>query len=207
MTYARAQTNARLDHLESAASPSGMVVGDSVPVAKTFHIWVDAGAGYSGDIGALTQPTATPGAAYKNGGFTGLVRIRGSRSRFISIGIETGYQHLSSVSQQNAKAPGFGTTDISATLSAIPLMGIVTLEDYGILLDGGVGFYHLHSTATVFGNTISSGEWDMAFVIGLGAKFDLGWSFRLMPELQLTRINDQSRSLLAFLVRIELPLR
>jgi hypothetical protein len=43
---------------------------------------------------------------------------------------ETGYQQLSFVSLQNAKAPCFDTTDISATLGAIPLMGILMLEDY-----------------------------------------------------------------------------
>jgi hypothetical protein len=173
--------------------------------SRPFFIWIDGGLGYSLDVGALAQPTATPGANYSNGGLIGLIRVRGSRSNFISVGLESGWQHLSSVTQQNAQAAGYGATNITATLNAIPVMGIVTIQDYGIQLHGSVGFYRLISTATLFGNTITSGEWDMAFMVGVGAQIDLGATYKLLPELRFTRINDQRRSLIAFMLRLELP--
>ncbi len=166
---------------------------------KPFFIWVDGGIGYSRDIGALTQATATPGANYTNGGFIGMLRIRGSRSDFISVGVEGGFQHLSSVTQQTS------STSITASLNAIPIMGIITIQDYGVQLHGSVGFYRLISTATLFGHTITSGEYDMAFMIGMSAQIDLGPDYKLLPELRFTRINDQNRSLIAFMLRLELP--
>jgi hypothetical protein len=155
--------------------------------SRPFFIWIDGGLGYSLDVGALAQPTATPGANYSNGGLIGLIRVRGSRSNFISVGLESGWQHLSSVTQQNAQAAGYGATNITATLNAIPVMGIVTIQDYGIQLHGSVG------------------EWDMAFMVGVGAQIDLGATYKLLPELRFTRINDQRRSLIAFMLRLELP--
>jgi len=173
--------------------------------SKPFSLWIDGGAGYSRNVSPGVAATATPGGDYTNGGFTGLLRIRGSRNHFITIGLETGWQHIASVSQQNAQASGFGTTNINATLSAIPVMGVISLQDYNFQLHGSVGIYRLISKATLFGNSITSSQWDMAFSIALGYEIDLPGEYILLPEFRWSRINDQQKSFLSLMIRLELP--
>jgi hypothetical protein len=173
--------------------------------AKPFTIWIDAGGGYSRDISPGVPATASPGADYTNGGFTGLIRIRGSRNHFITIGLETGWQRIASATQQNAQASGFGTTNISATLSAIPVMGVISLQDYNIQAHASVGIYRLLSKATLFGNTVSSSEWDMAFSLAAGYEIDLPGDYRIVPEFRWSRINDQQKSFLSLMIRVEFP--
>ncbi|MFI5264177.1 MAG: hypothetical protein ACHQM6_06655 [Candidatus Kapaibacterium sp.] len=173
--------------------------------AKPFTIWIDAGGGYSRNISPGVPATASPGADYTNGGFTGLLRIRGSKNHFITIGLETGWQHIASASQQNAQASAFGTTNITATLSAIPVMGVISLQDYNIQAHASVGIYRLLSKATLFGNTVSSSEWDMAFSLAAGYEIDLPGDYRILPEFRWSRINDQQKSFLSLMIRVELP--
>jgi hypothetical protein len=173
--------------------------------ARPFKLWLDCGAGYSRNISPGVAATAIPGGDHTNGGFTGLIRMRGSRNNFITIGLETGWLHLSSVSQQNAQTNGYGTTNINATLSAIPVMGVVTLQDYDVQLHGSVGLYRLISTASLFGNTVTSSEWDMAFTLAAGYEIMLPDEFELVPEFRWTRINDQQKSFLSILLRVQFP--
>ena len=172
---------------------------------KPFTIWIDGGGGYSRNVSPGVPATASSGGDYTNGGFTGLLRIRGSKNHSISIGLETGWQHIAAVSQQNAQASGFGTTNITATLSAIPVMGVISLQDYNVQLHGSVGIYRLLSKATLFGNTVSSSEWDMAFTLAAGYEFDLPGEYRVVPEFRWSRVNDQQKSFLSLMIRLELP--
>ena len=173
--------------------------------ARPFTIWIDGGAGYSRNISPGLAATAASGTESEKNGFTGLLRLRGSRSHFISIGIETGWQFISSVSQQNAQVTGFGTTNITATLSAVPVMGVVTLQDYNIELHGSVGLCDLISKASLFGNTITSTEWDMAFSIAASYEITIPGEYKIIPEFRWLRINDQQKSFLSLMIRIQLP--
>ncbi len=172
---------------------------------KPFEIWIDGGGGYSRNITRVVQATASPGGDFTNGGFTGLLRIRGSKNHFITIGIETGFQRISSVTQQNAQAVGFGTTDITATLSAIPVMGVITLQDYNVQLHGSAGVYRLISKASLFGSSVSSSEWDMAFSISAGYEITVSGEYKIIPEFRWSRINDLQKSFLSLMIRLELP--
>ena len=173
-------------------------VKDSIS-PEPFTIWIDGGAGYSRDISLGVQATATPGGDYSKGGFTGLVRIRGSKNHFISIGVETGWQFISSVSQQTPQ------TTINATLSAIPVMGVVTLQDYNIELHGSVGIYRLISKASLFGTTVISSEWDMAFSLAASYELTIFGNYKILPEFRWLRINDQQKSFLSLMIRLQLP--
>jgi len=174
-------------------------------ISKPFNLWFDCGGGYSRNISPGVAATASSGGDYTNGGFIGLLRLRGSKNTFISIGLETGWLRLSSVSQQNVQTNGYGSTDITASLSAIPAMAVITLQDYDIQLHGSAGLYRLLSTATLFGSTVSSSEWDMAFTLAVDYEFLLPNDFEINPEFRWTRINDQQKSFLSLMIRVQFP--
>lgn len=171
---------------------------DSI-IHEPFMIWIDGGIGYSRDVSPGLQATATPGGNYSKSGFNGLLRIRGSKNYFISIGLETGWQFISSVSQQTPQ------TNINATLSAIPVMGVVTLQDYNIELHGSVGLCDLISKATLFGNTVISTEWDMTFSLAVSYEISIPGDYKIIPEFRWLRINDQQKSFLSLMIRFQLP--
>ena len=177
----------------------------SQQVTKPFYLLIDGGVGYARNISPGVPPTSSSGADYTNGGITGLFRIRGSKSDFITIGLESGWQHISSVSQQNAQAAGFGSTNITGSLNAIPIMGVVTIQDYNIQLHGSFGFYRLISTITVFGSTVTSAVWDMAFCIAAGYEIAVFGDYKIIPEFSWTRINDEQKSFLSLMIHFELP--
>ncbi len=181
------------------------MVAYSQQVTKPFNLLIDVGVGYARNISPGVPHTSSSGADYTNGGITGLFRISGSKSDFITIGLESGFQHISTVSQQNAQAAGFGSTNITGSLNAIPIMGVVSIQDYNIQLHGSFGFYRLISTTTVFGSTVTSAVWDMAFCIAAGYEFAVFGDYKIVPEFRWTRINDEQKSFLSLMIHFELP--
>lgn len=181
-----------------AALPATAQIKDSV-IQEPFTIWIDGGAGYSRNISPGVAATAIPGGDYSKGGFNVLLRIRGSKNHFISIGLESGWQFISSVSQQTPQ------TTINATLSAIPVMGVVTLQDYDVELHGSVGLCDLISKASLFGNTVTSSEWDMAFSLSVSYELTIFGDYKILPEFRWLRINDQQKSFLSLMIRLQLP--
>jgi hypothetical protein len=84
-------------------------------------------------------------------------------------------------------------------------MGVVTIQDYNVQLHGSFGFYRLISTAIVFGSTVTSGVWDMAFSIAAGYEIAIFGDYKIVPEFKWTRINDEQKSFLSLMVHFDLP--
>ena len=174
-------------------------------LAKPFEIFIDGGIGYAKNVSPGIVSSASGGGTYTNGGISTLVRVRGSRNRFITFGLESGWQYISHLEQRNATAVGFGNTDITATLSGIPIMGVVTIQDYHIELHASVGFYDLISHSTTFNTPVTSSTVDMAFTLAGGYQIPMGNNYILVPEFRWTRINDLQKSFLTLAVRLRLP--
>ncbi len=174
-------------------------------LAKPFEIYIDGGIGYAKNISPGIVSSASGGGDYTNGGISTLVRVRGSRNRFITVGLESGWQYISHLEQRNASATGFGNTDITASLSGIPIMGVITIQDYHIELHGSVGFYDLISHSTTFNTSVTSNTFDMAFTLAAGYQIPIGNNYILVPEFRWTRINDLQKSFLTLALRLGFP--
>ncbi len=174
-------------------------------LAKPFEIYIDGGIGYAKNISAGIVSSASGGGVYTNGGISALVRVRGSRNSFITFGLESGWQYISHLEERKASATGFGKTDITATLSGIPIMGVVTIQDYHIEMHASVGFYDLISHSTTFNIPVTSNTFDMAFTLAAGYQIPIGNNYILVPEFRWTRINDLQKSFLTLALRLGLP--
>lgn len=167
----------------------------------TFRLYLEAGGGYSYK---LTQPKFTLGE-YTRDGIAATVRIKWGSSKFLGIGVESGWIPISSTTN-NGFISEFGNTHLTASLSAIPVLVLFSIQRFGIQLHAGLGYYLVASRVTIFEEQSVSSEWNMGYLLSLGYARPVSSDVRIGAELKWHSIVEQQLSIvtiqLKFLYRI-----
>ncbi|MBA4311659.1 MAG: hypothetical protein C0417_03410 [Chlorobiaceae bacterium] len=166
-----------------------------------FRIGVDFAGGYAY---RLRTANTLPGN-YTRGGFAANVRVKWGSGNIFGAGVETGFLPISSLSASGAST-ALGTTDIEASLSAVPTLFIVALQRYNVQLHGGFGYYRVSATATVFESTIESSEWDFGYMVALGYAYPLSSAVKVGAEVKWNNISEVQISLLSLQARLLIKL-
>lgn len=165
--------------------------------ATTFRVFVEAGGGYAYK---LTNPKIISGD-YKRDGFTGTVRLKWGSSNLLGVGIESGWLPISTQSDHNAPSE-FGKITIAASLSAIPVMAIFSMQRMGLQLHTGLGYYRVNAVATVMGVTMESSEWNLGYLLSLGYGRPITDDYRVGAEIKWNNIVEQQISMISIQVRV-----
>jgi opacity protein-like surface antigen len=166
-----------------------------------FRFGVDVGGGYAYK---LSSTNTLPGN-YTRGGLAATVRVKWGSHNVFGAGIETGWLPISSLSSSGAST-SLGTTNIEASLNAVPLLFVVALQRYNVQLHGGAGYYRVHATAAVFESTIQSSEWDFGYLLALGYAYPLSRTIRVGAEVKWNNISEVQVSLLSLQARVLISL-
>ncbi|MFA6541076.1 MAG: hypothetical protein WCT99_05680 [Bacteroidota bacterium] len=162
-----------------------------------FRIVAEVGAGY---FYKLNTPKAALGA-YTRDGFGGTFRLKWGSSNLIGVGIETGWFPISST-KNSSYSSEFGTIDLQASLHALPLLFIFSMQRYGLQLHAGIGYYLVTSEVTVMGETMQSSEWDMGVLLALGYAVPVSDNLRIGAEMKWNNISEQQISVGSLQVRM-----
>jgi len=180
-----------------------LVRAQTLPTDTTVHfrVGVDIGGGYAYKLRLTNQ---LPGS-YTRGGFGGTLRVKWGSHDVIGAGIETGWLPISSLSSSRIST-SLGTTNIDASLSAIPLLFIVALQRSNVQFHGGIGYYRVKAAANVFESTIESSEWDFGYMLALGYVYPLSHAVRVGGEVKWNNISEVQISLLSLQARVLISL-
>ena len=162
----------------------------------TFRLVGEIGGGYSYK---LTPPKIILGNSTRDG-ITGTFRVKWGSSNLLGVGVETGYIPISTMAM-NSLASEFGSVDVSASLSAIPVLAIFTIQRLGIQMHTGIGYYRMTAKATVMGKTMESSEWNMGYMLSFGFTRPLTSDLFIGTELKWNNIVEQRISILSLQVR------
>jgi hypothetical protein len=174
-----------------AQTPNGQV-----PPATTFRLMAEIGGGYVYKTSAAKQNLGT----YTRGGIAGTVRLRWGSSNLLGVGIETGWFPISSTSHPSLPTE-FGNLNVDASLTAIPVLFIISIQRLGMQFHSGIGYYQVNSVATVGSSTIESVEWDLGFLVSLGVARPLTDGHSIGAEIKWYNITEQQISAATIQVR------
>jgi hypothetical protein len=166
-------------------------------VSTKFRLVAELGSGYSYK---LTEPKTTLGI-YTRDGIAGTVRLKWGSSNLLGIGIETGWIPVSST-KNSALLSEFGTMNVSAALSAVPVLAVFSIQRMGIQLHTGLGYYRMSSTVTIAGSTMQSSEWNLGYLLSLGYARPLFSNYGLGGEVKWNSIVEQQVSIISFQIRL-----
>lgn len=165
--------------------------------APSFRLFAEIGGGYAYKLN-------TPGTSfgtYTRDGMAGTFRLKWGWSTLFGIGMETGWIPISSTRAKNLNTE-FGPIDISASASAVPLLAVCSMEQFGVQLHSGWGFYRVHAAATVMGESMESSEWKMGYQLSLGYGIPIASDHRVGMEVQWNNIVEHQVSILSLQARI-----
>ncbi len=166
-----------------------------------FRIGLELGSGY----GFKLRSNNDIAGDYSRSGIYYTVRLKWGSGNVFGAGFETGWMAISSLKSENLLTP-LGSTNVNATLNAIPVIFIVTTQYSNFQLYTGLGFYKVISTATVFNSTIISDEWDFGYVISLGYVRPISSLFRVGAEVKWNNISEVQISALSVQLRLLMKL-
>ena len=168
---------------------------------KPFRAGIEMAGGYAYRL----RSTNTLPGNYVRGGATARLRLKWGSHNVVGAGIETGWLPVSSLSATNSSTT-LGTTDIEASLNAVPVLFVVALQRFNTQLHIGLGFYDVRVSSTVFGSTIRSSEWDFGYMLSLGYAYALSPAVKLGAEVKWDNISEAQISMLSACVRVMVPL-
>ena len=162
----------------------------------TFRLMGEISGGYSYKTTAAKQNLGS----YSRGGIAGTVRLKWGSSNFLGVGIESGWLPVSSASNPSLPTE-FGNLDVKTSLTAVPLLFLFSIQRIGIQFHSGIGYYNIHSVATVGGSTIESSEWDLGFLLSAGYALPIAEGYFIGAEIKWYSITEQQISVAAVQVR------
>ena len=105
----------------------------------------------------------------QNGGPAIVVGVSLRTAYFLAPFLEGSWFSLYSDHQQK-NVPGFGVIAFDASMSALAVLGGASFSFWRLRARAGIGTYSLHVSAHVLGDTLSTSELDMGYLVALG-----GW--------------------------------
>jgi hypothetical protein len=121
-----------------------------------YYLTAELGAGYSRYLTTMDYENLN------QNGFSGTIRIMWHPEHLLSLGLETGYQHLYSLNSTYT-LDGAGTSDVSASMYTVPIMGIYSMKVFpnslpNLELKFSSGIYLLYNSGEAFGDEIKSSQ-------------------------------------------------
>lgn len=128
-------------------------------------------------------------------GFGGMFRLMWNPEHLLSLGLETGYQHLYSI-ESGGVPTEFGTTDFSASMTAIPInMAFAMKVTDQIKIRGGSGVYLLSNSGEIFGEPLESSQISIGMQGGVSYATPVGKDISIGAEVKysyISKLQDSS---------------
>lgn len=163
----------------------------------TFRFFAEGGIGY---IYKTSDPSVVVGR-YTRDGVAATVRLKWGSSNLIGIGVESGWLPISSMTSTGTPTE-FGPIDASASLSAVPLLAVLSFQRYGVQMHLGAGYYRVRSQIIVMGKESGSSEWDMGFMASVGMARPVSDDVHLGAEVKMNMIAEQQITLVSANIRV-----
>lgn len=146
---------------------------------------------YSIELNATISPSISffrnpkfPGDTSKSSlGYNFFVRGMWHPGRMLSVGILTGYLHLSD-DDNITKIEDDTQPKYSATLSAIPLQVVFSMQRLGTEAGLGVGPYFLFTSLNVDNEVANSSRLEFGITFWISHSFELTNRFKIAPEFK-----------------------
>jgi hypothetical protein len=171
---------------------------DIVNEPSSFHLIAEGGGGYSYRLSAAKLPLADE----QRSGPAFSFRLKWGAGRVVSVGVETGWISVSSMETKLATQE-FGPVNISSSLSAVPVIGFISLRRTGVEVSAGLGYYYVSSVSTVMGSDMESSEWDLGYLLSLGYTVPLTADWNIIGTLRWNNIAEQQITSASFQAQIQ----
>jgi hypothetical protein len=181
--------------------------------AARYGLVCNIGAGLT-ISGALDRVYPAVGET-RAGGLLGLLRLTVTNGQLLSLGVETGWQHIlvhrSSGVPVQTPTPTSGirdttlVTDIRSWLAGVPILLVLGAELHGFQIHAGLGYYSLLARSELFGSSVTSVGFDWAGSLSVGYMFTFSSGLRLGIEARACRLIDNQRGLISVQARCALP--
>jgi hypothetical protein len=156
---------------------------------SSFHLVVEAGAGYGISTDTLLrQGTSRTGGSY-------FLRLLWKPDHLLSIGAETGWQHIADHHSQNVITI-LGVTDIDAEMFALPLMVVFDMNLWNFDLYTGLGWYYVFANIKAFNDQISTSQWNVGFYLSMSYKILIFNKLKIGPEIKWCSIGELGKTIL-----------
>lgn len=166
---------------------------DAANDTSSFRIIAEGGAGYSYRLSAAKLSL---GDEQRSGPAVSF-RLKWGSGRMVSVGLETGWISISSLETIRG-TPEFGPMHIASSLTAVPVIGFISLQRSGIEAAAGLGYYRVSSVSTVMGVSMESSEWDLGYLLSIGYALPLNTDWDIIGMLRWNNIAEQQISAASF---------
>ncbi len=175
----------------------------TVPLAgqdRPYQVDATGGIGYNRFISSLSE------SGLNKNGFNGTVRLMWQPEHLLSLGFETGYIQLHSLSKQNTVTE-YGSTNINTRLSTVPLLIIYRMAiTSSITLNAGTGGFLLYSHVESHGNIVSSNEFSTGYLFSVSYLKNIHTQLKLGAEINWVYLNKIEDGAFLFQLIIQYPL-
>lgn len=173
LCYASAHLSAQQDSVESTRSD--------------YRVIVQVQAGISNSrIDRTIKPEKSE---YTTTGLSGTIRLLWRPDHLLGIGMETGFIRISKllIKEDNKLPP-----QSVVRLGAVPVLGVFSMEKYGVELSAGVGLYNYQVDAIVGDDTPSSDQWEIGWMASVGYMYPLSRSWLVGADVRHYAIPERS---------------
>jgi hypothetical protein len=153
-----------------------------------YYLSAELGGGYTRFL------TSMDAEELNKNGFEGMFRVMWNPEHLLSLGLETGYQHLYSIDRSNVPTE-FGTTDFSASMTAVPInIALAMKVDESFKIRGGSGIYLLSNSGEIFGEKLESSQISIGMQAGVSYATPVGKDMSIGAELKYSYISKIQES-------------
>lgn len=126
-------------------------------------------------------------------GITGILRIKWEASKRFGMGLESGYIHLASQSENNLRT-NIGITSLDMKMFAIPVILFMSLEAENLQLNAGAGIYNVFSDINAYGEKSSSSMYDYGYMLSLAYYYPIYTNLGLSAQAKWNYLSDMKTS-------------
>lgn len=116
-------------------------------------------------------------------GLSFILRAMWKSEHLLRIGIELGWLSIADFNNDNYESD-YGTTNVFASLDAIPLMLVFDMYLWGIDFYTGLGYYKVMSKIDSFVETIRSSQWNVGYYVSIAYKFQIIENISLCSDVK-----------------------
>jgi hypothetical protein len=165
---------------------------------SAFRITVEGGVGYSFRISSAKLPLGDE----QRSGPAASFRLKWGSGRVVNVGLESGWFSVSSL-ETTLSTPEFGSVSISSSISAVPVIGFISIQHFGVEASAGLGYYFVSSATTVMGTAMESSEWDLGYLLSIGYSVPFTPEWNIIGTIRWNNIAEQQISVASFQAQVQ----